>query len=167
MSKTARIFQGQKSGAHTHLVCTSEMRRKMRAEAAVCVNQVQGFRMHGSRLELCSKWAVTLLTPVTSAGCAAFEVRAVHLQPPLRLSSRLPFSASVSNLLSVFFSPSVSNALLLSPAPPQPHLLYLFPLLSLPPPVCLYLLSPPSSFSCSSSAVTRRSKLETCVTSSH
>lgn len=147
MSKTARIFQGQKSGAHTHLVCTSEMRRKMRAEAAVCVNQVQGFRMHGSRLELCSKRAVTLLTPVTSAGCAAFEVRAVHLQPPLRLSSRLPFSASVSNLLSVFFPPSVSNALLLSPAPPPASSLVSFspPVTPPSPSVSIFYLHPPPS----------------------
>lgn len=162
--------------AHTHLVCASEMRQKVSRSSSLYQSGA-GARVWFTSC-LCSKWTGTLLTS-RPRRMFCFEVSTVHLQlsstsslyfclrehapPPPPRRPQYPYVFAHFPPCCLFPWSS------LCPNPPQPPLdrVPLSPTSSSChfPSVCVS--SPPRSVTPSSGAVTRRSKLETCVTSSY
>lgn len=165
-----------KSGGHTHLVCTSEMRRKVSRSSSVYQPGAGAHARFTSRL--CSKWTVMLLTcrplldvllwsldrpPAASLHLSSHLSFRLCEQSPAPSSSACTLSSLLSRLVLMFSSlshwicfqhaPSVSASSTIH--------VYHFPPITFPPvSISTSLCHPPS-------AVTRRSKLETCVTTSH
>lgn len=109
--------------AHTHLVCTSEMRRKVSRSSSLYISGAGAHVWLTSHL--CSKWAVTLLTSRPRLDVLLWSLDCPPAAP-LRLSSHLSFRLREQ-------SPAPSL-----PLPPLPSLSPPFH----PPSRCLYFCAP-------------------------